>query len=395
MKRIFISDLHIGDGSAKDDFEFDEELIELLNNFSVRTDVELIIVGDGLELLESKVVKEFGLSPFQTLVTSLDGKVLLDIEKKHPKLFENLRRFSKQHKVVYVVGNHDYYLLANEKLKGEIQDVIGCEVVSHYYDESAGILAMHGNQFDIINKFLKDSNGVLIPSLGEYMVRYMMFYFDEYLESLVPKEILSDYDNVRPTLDVFHWFERVLEVYNLGVDILELWIAAFLKMMRTVEARTWIKKNFPYLRCLSKLFLNKWGGIAVGSLLVRGVMKVRSLRRSDYLLKTAKRLFRERTLSVDDLAGYFDGEVRLPTLNVVVFGHIHHHAFRIIPVKGQNKFYINCGTWRPVVEKVNGKKRYGFQKKAELFYAIVSDSKDGDLEITTNVKNKTSKSKFL
>ncbi|MEN3008311.1 metallophosphoesterase [Pseudothermotoga sp.] len=395
MKRIFISDLHIGDGSAKDDFEFDEELIDLLNNFSVQTDVELVIVGDGLELLESRVIKDFGLAPFQVLVTSLDGKALSEIEKRHPKLFESFRQFSKRHRIVYVVGNHDYYLLANEQLKNETQSIMGCEVVPYYYDENAGILAMHGNQFDLINKFSKDSNGNLIPPLGEYMARYMMFYFDEYLESFVPKEILADYDNVRPSLDVFHWFERVLEVYDLSVDILELWIAAFLKMMRTAEARTWLKKNFPYLRCFSKLFLNKWGGITIGSLLVRGVMKVRNLRRSDYLLKRARKLFKERTLSSDDLTGYLNEKVYLPKLNVVVFGHIHHHSFRIIHVKGQNKFYINCGTWRPVVEKVNGKKKYGFQKKAELFYAVVTDSKDGDLEITTNVKNKTSKSKFL
>jgi len=227
------------------------------------------------------------------------------------------------------------------------------------------------------------------------MARYMMFHFDEYLESLVPSEILSDYDNVRPSLDVFHWFERVLEVYDLGVDVLELWISTFLKMMQTVEARTWMKKNFPRLRCLSKVFLNKWGGITLGSLLVRAVMKIRGLRRSDYLFRRAKKLFKEGELKADELVGYVDGELRFPKLNVVVFGHIHHHAFHVVPVRGQNKFYINCGTWRPIVEKVNGRKKYGFQKKAELFYAVVSVPKNGDLDITTNVKNKTSKSKFL
>jgi len=73
MRQIFISDLHIGDGSAKDDFEFDEELIDLLEHFSTQPDVELIIVGDGLELLESRAVKDFGLTSFDVLVSSLDG----------------------------------------------------------------------------------------------------------------------------------------------------------------------------------------------------------------------------------------------------------------------------------------------------------------------------------
>jgi UDP-2,3-diacylglucosamine pyrophosphatase LpxH len=395
MRQIFISDLHIGDGSAKDDFEFDDELIDLLEHFSTQPDVELIIVGDGLELLESRAVKDFGLTSFDVLVSSLDGTALSGIESRHPRLFESFRKFSKHHRIIYIVGNHDYYLFANQRLKDELRNMLGCEVVPYYYNEDAGLLAMHGNQFDLINKFTRDGDGTIVPPLGDYMARYMMFHFDEYLESLVPSEILSDYDNVRPSLDVFHWFERVLEVYDLGVDVLELWISTFLKMMQTVEARTWMKKNFPRLRCLSKVFLNKWGGITLGSLLVRAVMKIRGLRRSDYLFRRAKKLFKEGELKADELVGYVDGELRFPKLNVVVFGHIHHHAFHVVPVRGQNKFYINCGTWRPVVEKVNGRKKYGFQKKAELFYAVVSVPKKGDLDITTNVKNKTSKSKFL
>jgi UDP-2,3-diacylglucosamine pyrophosphatase LpxH len=395
MRQIFISDIHIGDGSAKDDFEFDDELVDLLEHFSTQPDVELIIVGDGLELLESRAVKDFGLTSFDVLVSSLDGTALSGIESRHPRLFESFRKFSKHHRIIYIVGNHDYYLFANQRLKDELRNMLGCEVVPYYYNEDAGLLAMHGNQFDLINKFTRDGDGTIVPPLGDYMARYMMFHFDEYLESLVPSEILSDYDNVRPSLDVFHWFERVLEVYDLGVDVLELWISTFLKMMQTVEARTWMKKNFPRLRCLSKVFLNKWGGITLGSLLVRAVMKIRGLRRSDYLFRRAKKLFREGELKADELVGYVDGELRFPKLNVVVFGHIHHHAFRVVPVRGQNKFYINCGTWRPVVEKVNGRKKYGFQKKAELFYAVVSVPKNGDLDITTNVKNKTSKSKFL
>ncbi len=395
MRQIFISDPHIGDGSAKDDFEFDDELIDLLEHFSTQPDVELIIVGDGLELLENRAVKDFGLTSFDVLVSSLDGTALSGIESRHPRLFESFRKFSKHHRIIYIVGNHDYYLFANQRLKDELRNMLGCEVVPYHYNEDAGLLAMHGNQFDLINKFTRDGDGTIVPPLGDYMARYMMFHFDEYLEPLVPSEILSDYDNVRPSLDVFHWFERVLEVYDLGVDVLELWISTFLKMMQTVEARTWMKKNFPRLRCLSKVFLNKWGGITLGSLLVRAVMKIRGLRRSDYLFRRAKKLFREGELKADELVGYVDGELRFPKLNVVVFGHIHHHAFHVVPVRGQNKFYINCGTWRPVVEKVNGRKKYGFQKKAELFYAVVSAPKNGDLDITTNVKNKTSKSKFL
>jgi len=216
------------------------------------------------------------------------------------------------------------------------------------------------------------------------------------VQALAPLEVMRDYDNVRPSLDVFHWFDRAVEVYDLGVDILELWISTFLQMMRTSEAKFWMKKNFPVMHCFSKVFLNRMGGMSFGSLLVRATMKIRNFRKTDYLYKTARKLLKgKKTLNQEDLLGYCDQNPQIETLNGVIFGHIHHNCLRIIPHDGQNKFYINCGSWRPVVEKVNGKKRLGFQRKAELFYAIIVDSPGSDLEIITSVTNKMNRNKTM
>ena len=390
MKKVFISDLHIGDGSAKDDFVYDDELVEFLNSMCEEDDIELVIVGDGFELLESKVVKEWGLIPFDTLLEKLDGYIFEDITQKHEKVFSALKRFTKKHKLVYIVGNHDYYLLKNLKLQEKLKEKIGdISIVPYYFDKRFKILAIHGNQFDVINKFVKDKrSGRLIPPLGDFMTRYMMVRFDDNIQSLVPKEIIRDYDNVRPAMDVFHWFEYVMEAYDIGVDVLELWIKSFVEMLRTTEVKLWIKKNFPKTHWLSKVFVNRFGGMKLGEILVRVTMKLREFRKTDYLYKNAKRILKGKSLKEADFAGYIDGEKPdIPETDIVIFGHIHHHSLRIVPVGEKKKVYINCGTWRPVLEKVNGKKRYGFQRKADLFYAVIAPSRDG-VEITTKVTSK-------
>ena len=390
MKKVFISDLHIGDGSAKDDFVYDDELVEFLNSMCEEDDIELVIVGDGFELLESKVVKEWGLIPFDTLLEKLDGYIFEDITQKHEKVFSALRRFTKKHRLIYIVGNHDYYLLKNLKLQEKLKEKIGdISIVPYYFDKRFKILAIHGNQFDVINKFVKDKrSGRLIPPLGDFMTRYMMVRFDDNIQSLVPKEIIRDYDNVRPAMDVFHWFEYVMEAYDIGVDVLELWIKSFVEMLRTTEVKLWIKKNFPKTHWLSKVFVNRFGGMKLGEILVRVTMKLREFRKTDYLYKNAKRILKGKSLKEADFAGYIDGEKPdIPETDIVIFGHIHHHSLRIVPVGEKKKVYINCGTWRPVLEKVNGKKRYGFQRKADLFYAVIAPSRDG-VEITTKVTSK-------
>ena len=390
MKKVFISDLHIGDGSAKDDFVYDDELVEFLNSMCEEDDIELVIVGDGFELLESKVVKEWGLIPFDTLLEKLDGYIFEDITQKHEKVFSALKRFTKKHKLVYIVGNHDYYLLKNLKLQEKLKEKIGdISIVPYYFDKRFKILAIHGNQFDVINKFVKDKrSGRLIPPLGDFMTRYMMVRFDDNIQSLVPKEIIRDYDNVRPAMDVFHWFEYVMEAYDIGVDVLELWIKSFVEMLRTTEVKLWMKKNFPKTHWLSKVFVNRFGGMKLGEILVRVTMKLREFRKTDYLYKNAKRILKGKSLKEADFAGYIDGEKPdIPETDIVIFGHIHHHSLRIVPVGEKKKVYINCGTWRPVLEKVNGKKRYGFQRKADLFYAVIAPSRDG-VEITTKVTSK-------
>ncbi len=371
MRYLVLSDLHIGDGSAKDDFHYDDELVELLGRFD-DSDTTLILNGDTLEILESECVKSLGLIPFEELSMRICPQVVDMIEENHPEVFEAVRSFSGR--VIYIAGNHDYYVLVNPLLRIKVEERLGAEVVPFHYIDDLQTLVIHGNQFDVINRFSRNrKTGELVPPLGDFISRYMMIFFDEQIEALVPEQVIRDYDNVRPLLDVFNWFEHVKEVYDVGQDLVEMWVSSFLRLMRTSFARDWLRSNYPVLRFTSRIFLNKLGGVKLGEMLVRAVMGLRKVRRTDYLLRTARNLLLgRRKLSEEDFLGY--DSIPLPLgkpLKGIVMGHIHHSAFRIFPSSEGYKFYINTGTWRPVVERIKGKGK-AFQKKAELSYALVS-----------------------
>ena len=392
MKYLILSDLHIGDGSSKDDFYYDKELISLLDDF-IEKDVVLILNGDFFELVETNRVKEKGLITFEELVRVLEPEVIDDIVSMHREVFNKIKQFAKKRRVIYIIGNHDYYILKNERMKERVRKYLGdVEIRPYLYIDDLKVLVIHGNQFDVLNKFSYDKKtGSLIPPLGDFIVRYMMINFDEHIKHLVPANVIKDYDNVRPLLDVFNWFEHVERLYNIGEDLLEYWIKIFLDVMRSHVAKDWMKANYPFLRFLSKIFLNKIGGIKLGELSVRTVMKVRSLRRTNYLLRVAKKILSgERKIKREDLLGYENGEdVFDVDLRGIVMGHIHHSDADIYYVDGETKFYLNTGTWRPVVERMRHVKN-GFQKRAELSYALLG--KNGkDIEISLNTTNKLEK----
>ncbi len=391
---IFVSDTHIGDGSSKDDFNQDDVIENLVADWSTLENPELVIVGDGFELLESDTVRSLGVTGFWETVDLIDRTLIDRIVQVHPKVFRSLSNFPGR--IWYVVGNHDYYLWKNKNLQDALKEYLpNLEIVPYYLDSQAGILAVHGNQFDSINKF-KEIDGELVPPLGDFIARYMMVNFDESLRSYVPEEVLKDYDNVRPVLDVFDWLEKISQLYQTGVDLIKIWVDNFLEMMKHEEAKNWMKKNYPALSKLSVLFLNRTGGIRLGELIVRTVMKMRNMRKTDYLKKAATKIFESPSWMKKHMDGYLDKQKRYDfeeiTLNGIVMGHNHRPSFDVLKIKGELKFYLNCGSWKPVVER---RGHNMFQRFFEIFYAITKIESDGEIEIITGSINKLRKSHII
>ncbi len=391
MKKVYISDLHIGDGKGKDDFAFDLELTDFLNQLINFDCDELVIVGDGLELINSSFAMSLELSPYVPDEKELKEDLIDSIVYKHPDVFMAFREFSKRGRIVYVIGNHDYYFLFSERLRKRLVEILGgadrVKVLPHYFDPEMKILAIHGNQFDAVNRLsINPRNKRILVPFSEYMSRYMFRYFDSHLMNAdVPDHILKDYHNVSPILDVFQWFQYIRELYDLKLNLLELWSESFVRMLKTDFSKAWLRANYPYLRVFTGLFVNRFGGMKLGERIVRLIMDLRTVRRTDYLFKSAKKFlgaFRDNGFKSIMDSRYFVGSHGLPEvipteISGCVMGHNHKNTLRVVHVDGEKKFYANSGTWKPVVEVIDGSNRNAFEKRIELSYVIVEKERNG------------------
>ena len=127
--RVFISDLHLGDGSKSDDFHRDNELIKFLEWTDNRAK-EIVIVGDLYELWQSKLEKIFW--AHADVIRALD---------------------ERRDKIYFVHGNHDALPFAKLTPSQYMKD---------------GVCAVHGHQFDEFNNYENPLLSLKWP-IGKYI----------------------------------------------------------------------------------------------------------------------------------------------------------------------------------------------------------------------------------
>ena len=132
--KVFISDLHLGDGSRTDDFHRDKEFLKFLE-FIEKEAQELIILGDFLELWQA----------------DLDRVLFI-----HSKAINKLLSLRDKVKLTYVVGNHDYIPFVRL-----IDSGIGISL--EYRDKESGIVAEHGHRYDIFNRYKNPLKSIKWP----------------------------------------------------------------------------------------------------------------------------------------------------------------------------------------------------------------------------------------
>jgi UDP-2,3-diacylglucosamine pyrophosphatase LpxH len=122
IKTLFISDVHLGTTKCQA-----EKLLEVFREYEFET---LVIVGDFIDL------------------TSLKKKFYWS--ESHSTVIQKVLRMSRKDiKVIYVLGNHDYYLrglIQDQDIS--IGDILICD--EFYYKTGKGetIYICHGDQFD-------------------------------------------------------------------------------------------------------------------------------------------------------------------------------------------------------------------------------------------------------
>jgi UDP-2,3-diacylglucosamine pyrophosphatase LpxH len=300
--KIFLSDLHLGDGKERDDFQFHREFDELVRKLSGQfKNIEMILLGDIFDLIRTQKYYEFeGMSRPEVKL-----KVMEDITEQHAPFFETLKYFTRKkgNQLRYVIGNHDFGVRLDPRLPEIIREKFGLILTpeSYYRDEPLRIWAEHGHRYDIINNTFNEDGTPIDYCLGDkIVVEVVDKFFDEVRkkeeEIGVDPAIINDLDNVRPQSAIANWLDSIDEEGRL---------------------------NQIYYGSIAALILNNPGEVANLAMdLISGKYQVD-------LLKAAK-----------DLAKNGIGKY-------IIFGHTHDALDKAL---GKGIRHLNSGTWRKFIE---------------------------------------------
>jgi UDP-2,3-diacylglucosamine pyrophosphatase LpxH len=300
--KLFLSDLHLGDGKDRDDFQYHKELDDLVRNLSGRfKKVEMILLGDIFDLIRTQKYYEYEGLPRPDVKL----KVMEDITEQHAPFFETLTFFTGRTRrtLRYVIGNHDFSAYLDPRLLEMIRNRFGLLLTPeiYYRHEALGIWAEHGHRYDMINNTFRKDGTPIEYSFGDKIVVGIV---DRFFEKVREKQdelgidpaVINDLDNVRPQSAISNWLDSIDETGRL-------------KQM--------------YYGTIAEFIVNNPGEVAGTA------MDWISGQYHPDLLKAAK-----------DLARHGVGRY-------IIFGHTHNALNRIL---GKGKRHLNSGTWRKFIE---------------------------------------------
>jgi hypothetical protein len=164
---VFLSDVHIGGAAGTEIFQSPAELMALLENLGRHPGpVELVLAGDFLDLLR---MGDVGRGEDEVAATIA--------RPEYHELFAAVRAFAQgpEHRVVYVVGNHDAEVWWNPQIQRSLRqaglvDVFALSYVASFASQPERLVyCEHGNQFDPSNTLVDYANPLDSP-VGAHVV---------------------------------------------------------------------------------------------------------------------------------------------------------------------------------------------------------------------------------
>ncbi len=232
IRRLVLSDLHMGAGDRLDDFDADAELVAFIRTYAIRAEpVELILVGDTFEFLQVRLP---GLGDYQWSSAAAEQR-LRAILSAHAGVIAALRDFVAQPEtqLTFLIGNHDFEL-HYAAAKALVRDALGlsaedaCLRFGLTY-EGGGIYLEHGNQFDEWNRFVH-FEGISEPFevvRGTRVVKDVINPLED-----DPLDVAPMVDNVKPT-SAFFWY--MLSLPRLRQPAVRRYVVrGLLRLFRTV-----------------------------------------------------------------------------------------------------------------------------------------------------------------
>lgn len=347
---LSISDLHLGAGeivegrrNLLEDFHHDFELVEFLDFYSSGSystlNIELVINGDFLDFLAVPYVN-FHDDEYWSEDASTEKLEL--IIKAHPQVFAALNRFvaAKNHKIVYIIGNHDAELLL-PRVRQTFMDQIDQENHSDFildqsmstYEPAVGVYFQHGHQYEKANDFdmhgsvikSRDGRNYFVPSWGSYYVTNVINKFKQE----------RDYINAVRPIKSFLVHGLIFDpFFTLRFMFANAYFFIMVRFMDLLEKRN----SWPNIIEIAKKELELFG---------------------DYEVLTRRFFYRNKKCKL------------------LIVGHTHTPMHRTF-VDGTQ--FINTGTWTKMVDLDLGRKS---QSRA-LTYAHIAIKGDYDLESFTD-----------
>jgi UDP-2,3-diacylglucosamine pyrophosphatase LpxH len=300
--------MHLGrgrvlpDGSTNihEDFLADRQFSEFLHHYSsgefAEADGEIILLGDILNTIQVDYRGYY--SP--VLTEDMAVEKMQSIAKGHPQFFKALNHFASQpnHRVTYVVGNHDVELIW-DRGKKTFQELVGAPVQFKNFSYAAdGVHYEHGNQHEAVNRLnpkkIFITRGLKQPILNLPWGSHFVVNF------IIPIKTERPYlDKVRPLGSFMRWLM--------------------------------LNDTFWFLKTLARAILY-----------FIATRFSRSIYRTTNLVTTMK-IFREITWSPPSLSDAAEKVLEAnPELHTVIMGHTHLAKHKVF---ADGREYLNSGTW--------------------------------------------------
>ena len=393
MRRVVVSDLHLGGGDRLDDFESDDELAAFFRYFnSVGEPIELILAGDIFEFLQ---VRAPDIGDYEWSEEAAKRRLLIMLSA-HPEPIAALREFMqcRDNGLTILIGNHDFEL-HYASVKSAFRQACGLADIDPRIRfgttyEGGGIYVEHGNQFDPWNRFVH-FDGISEPFevvRGTRLVKDVINVLED--DSL---EFAPLVDNVKPS-SVLYWY--VLSLSRLRrPEVRRFVIRALLLMFRSVALPLTYRKR-PVLEVREELLgapgetlqrevalqsvyeadeelrqaaATNYGGIEPEVQLRERVKVPKTLiqtisrrfgRNNEPADQVLHRIEREAEIQMQREITEFKGEVLRSMARIATsprYGHNrlficgHTHGAQVVPLNDRQT-YINTGTWTKIVRDI-------------------------------------------
>jgi UDP-2,3-diacylglucosamine pyrophosphatase LpxH len=367
---VFVSDLHLTDGSIGDAVSAEELIERLLLPLSQAKEkpVQLVLLGDIFELLRSTewerlwrkqhpvapwtaMSRDFVNFSHDALQTSVG--ILRSISNRYSAFAQELNRLTASRAIQahYVPGNHDFMVQLSVDARKLVRDFLTLDIDpmrpfdTHYRNAKASLYATHGNSVDSVNWHEMATgrwafgDAVVLRLVNSFVTEACEAFGQQNPSGGSPiAQAFQDLDNVQPIEDLPVYFRFILDAHLTNKPqkdkVLEFWRKAVEEVLSLPEFQDEAQygdRQHNLLKTALKLSTD----LSLTELVTRLHSTYASLfGTGDPYLAKAQHIF-------ESLQGSF---------RFVIFGHTHQP--HITPLDSSIRaFYVNTGCWRPIVSR--------------------------------------------